>query len=70
MMSLDRCVKMEKMKLSGYARPIAAIHRRLPVNDLSALYIVGILETGIFSGMAKQAYFGAADGSVKIVNAQ
>ena len=30
------------------------------------LYI-GIVETGLFVGMAKVAYFGSADGSVKTV---
>ena len=69
MMSLDRC-QNGKGEAVWLCKTKTAIHRRLPVYDFSALYIVGILETGIFSGMAKQAYFGAADGSVKIVNAQ
>ena len=31
------------------------------------LCITGIVETGLFVGMAKVAYFGSADGSVKTV---
>ncbi len=34
----------------------------------SFVYIAGVVETGLFVGMAARAYFGQSDASVKVVN--
>ena len=38
--------------------------------DTYLLSLAGVLDTGLFVGMAAHAYFGAADGSVQKVDAK